>query len=362
MLKQTRMALKYLSWLPGNFSIPPTSLSALRRAGLSDLIISAIFTKSGEWINMGSQRSTSYDESGNLSSFSWLYCYQGGWNVGKCFTQFSRTQYGYTYFCINYPPRAYQRLRAYVSYRPNVVYRTLFVDTLAAGECLRGFQEVVDDKRIDLFFHEKQYTDEQIDFDNAPRELHRLSKHWHTLMQDCGNFDILLDFMHAVIPKYRSKLHKAGWKLDKSSKPKETWNVLRLQSGSITRWTMVYRDRTNLRINLLFHLTNQREARTNTQIAASTAKVAEQTQRDSASMITIAAVTMFFLPGTFVSAILSTTFFDHGPDGLQVSKKWWILLAATLPLTIVVFAVWFGWRYLKIERKQTSDIAEKKLI
>jgi hypothetical protein len=65
----------------------------------------------------------------------------------------------------------------------------------------------------------------------------------------------------------------------------------------------------------LFHLANQRESKTNTQIATSTAEVARQTQRDSASMITIAAVTMLFLPGTFISAILSTTFFDYGDDG-----------------------------------------------
>jgi hypothetical protein len=51
----------------------------------------------------------------------------------------------------------------------------------------------------------------------------------------------------------------------------------------------------------LFHRANQEENRTNTRIANLTAKIAQRTQRDSGSMITIAAVTMFFLPGTFVS-------------------------------------------------------------
>jgi hypothetical protein len=51
----------------------------------------------------------------------------------------------------------------------------------------------------------------------------------------------------------------------------------------------------------LFHLANQAESRDNKEIAALTARIAQQTQRDSASMITIAAVTMFFLPGTFVA-------------------------------------------------------------
>lgn len=94
-------------------------------------------------------------------------------------------------------------------------------------------------------------------------------------------------------------------------------------------------------------------------IAFSTAKVAKLTQRDSSSMITMAAVTMFFLPGTFISAILSTTFFDYGEETLSVSDKWWILPAATIPTTIAVLAVWMAWRSWRIrkysEKIETND-------
>ena len=75
-------------------------------------------------------------------------------------------------------------------------------------------------------------------------------------------------------------------------------------------------------------------------------------------MITIAAVTMIFLPGTFISAILSTTFFDYGDDGLHVSTKWWVLLATSIPLTIVVFVVWLGWRYIRL-RKWNTEVPVK---
>lgn len=64
-------------------------------------------------------------------------------------------------------------------------------------------------------------------------------------------------------------------------------------------------------------------------------------------MITIAAVTMFFLPGTFVSAILSTTFFDYDDEGLKVGRSWYILPAVTVPLTVTVFAIWLGWQYVR---------------
>lgn len=67
-------------------------------------------------------------------------------------------------------------------------------------------------------------------------------------------------------------------------------------------------------------------------------------------MITIAAMTMLFLPGTFVSAVLSTTFFDFDSDGISVSRQWWILLAATIPLTILVFSIWLYWRANRLEK------------
>jgi hypothetical protein len=78
-------------------------------------------------------------------------------------------------------------------------------------------------------------------------------------------------------------------------------------------------------------------------------------------MITIAAVTMLFLPGTFVSAILSTTFFSYGSDRLAVSSQWWILPVATLPLMIVVFAVWFGWQRMLLRKNQAKAIEREKM-
>ena len=59
--------------------------------------------------------------------------------------------------------------------------------------------------------------------------------------------------------------------------------------------------RTKIRIDLFFNLANQNDNRTNLEIASTTKDIAEKTRNDSSSMITIAALTMLFLPGTFVS-------------------------------------------------------------
>lgn len=54
-------------------------------------------------------------------------------------------------------------------------------------------------------------------------------------------------------------------------------------------------------MNLFFNIASQVDNRTNLEIANLTSKLAADARRDSSSMITIAAVTMVFLPGTFVS-------------------------------------------------------------
>lgn len=89
-------------------------------------------------------------------------------------------------------------------------------------------------------------------------------------------------------------------------------------------------------------------------VAKQTQRVAEQTQRDSASMITIAALTLLFLPGTFISSIMSSTFFGFGGDGPQVSKESWILGPAILVLTAIVIGVWLIWLRRRI-RKDRMD-------
>ena len=63
----------------------------------------------------------------------------------------------------------------------------------------------------------------------------------------------------------------------------------------------MYNERTRLMMNLLFSISAQVDNKTNLDIADLTAKIALDTKRDSSSMITIAAVTMVFLPGTFIS-------------------------------------------------------------
>ncbi|KAI3573448.1 hypothetical protein IWW34DRAFT_706932 [Fusarium oxysporum f. sp. albedinis] len=59
------------------------------------------------------------------------------------------------------------------------------------------------------------------------------------------------------------------------------------------------------------------------------------TCEDTQAMTTISVMTMVFLPATFVSAILSTSFFYINENGWTASDKVWIFWVVTIPLTLV---------------------------
>ncbi|KAJ8107400.1 hypothetical protein OPT61_g8894 [Boeremia exigua] len=154
---------------------------------------------------------------------------------------------------------------------------------------------------------------QEIDYDKATRHLHKIVREWLGLRQACEDLLAQLKFLQNTSKTFKEKRGQ-DWTFNQTADAEETFEVLISQCGVCVRWAQSYHDRTQVRINMLFHLANQRTA-------TDTARIAEQTQRDSASMITIAAVTMFFLPGTFICAILSTTFFEFGESGLQVSSQ-----------------------------------------
>ncbi|KAF8988983.1 hypothetical protein BDQ17DRAFT_1434795 [Cyathus striatus] len=149
----------------------------------------------------------------------------------------------------------------------------------------------------------------------------------------------------------------------------ETLQAKERDAKCILNWFQSYQKRLEIQINLAFNLRFQRDSETNVKIAKDTAKIAQDAQRDSASMITcsecrIAAVTMFFLPGTFICAVFSMVFFDAGVDvetgknTFFVSPKLWYFFAITVPLTILVFVVWVGWTR---QRRRAKDMILKDI-
>ena len=94
----------------------------------------------------------------------------------------------------------------------------------------------------------------------------------------------------------------------------------------------------------LFHLTNQ--------------DIAGLAQEDSAAMRTISFLGLVFLPGTFISAIFSMSFFNFDPSNSspwQMSHRFWVYWAVALPVTILTILFWhFGSPVKKLRRARRA--------
>ncbi|KAB8236446.1 uncharacterized protein BDW43DRAFT_266935 [Aspergillus alliaceus] len=77
-------------------------------------------------------------------------------------------------------------------------------------------------------------------------------------------------------------------------------------------------------------------------------EMSKHTRYDSMVMRTLSFVGMIYLPGTFVSGIYGSNFFDFQSgekESWEMSHEFWQYWAVTIPLTLATFVVWALWHY-----------------
>lgn len=104
----------------------------------------------------------------------------------------------------------------------------------------------------------------------------------------------------------------------------------------------------------------QRNQEMNLEIAESSRRIAEATMSDSASMKTIAILTMVFLPGTAVASFFSMTMFNWQADSGQAlaSHYLWVYFLVAVPSTAMVLAVWWTCTKRRERRLLREDVME----
>ncbi|KAJ5732261.1 hypothetical protein N7493_003742 [Penicillium malachiteum] len=123
-------------------------------------------------------------------------------------------------------------------------------------------------------------------------------------------------------------------------------------------------------IQLSFNIVSQHDTRLTVDISAAA-------RSDSATMKTLAFVTLTFLPPTFISAIFSMSFFNYDQDGgWSMSNKIWIYWVFAIPITLATAIVWQYWHrffpedagprsnsthVVKATRRQKSDLPSYEL-
>jgi hypothetical protein len=95
-------------------------------------------------------------------------------------------------------------------------------------------------------------------------------------------------------------------------------------------------------------------------------RIADDTKRDSTSMVAIATLTMFFLPLSFVATLLGMPIFNwqaKTPDKIVKRSQILIYVYSALPLTLVVVFLWACWlsysESRRRKRKADTEAAER---
>jgi Mg2+ and Co2+ transporter CorA len=72
----------------------------------------------------------------------------------------------------------------------------------------------------------------------------------------------------------------------------------------------------------------------------------QKSTQDAAAVKVLTILTLIYLPATVVSNFFSTSFVKAAsgdPGHIAISKDWWILVAASVPLTILTLYIWYVW-------------------
>ena len=244
--------------------------------------------------------------------------------------------------------------------------RPMIVDTFladAASECLKASLQSSRDVLMTYEYHgASQLPTEPMQ--DTFQNLHQLSQSWHVLYENLNDNEEALAFVLEI----HKQCSGPPWAQTSSFYQESNYEAMQFlltRNTNWKRWVGNYNIRTQIRINLYFNLASQGDNRTNIEIADTSKEIARATLRDSSSMITIATMTMLFLPGTFVSAILSMAFFNNGTDTsgqptLTVLPQWWIFPVITIPLTLLVFGLWRIWQQKRLKQTAHAD-AEKRV-
>ncbi|KAI1736456.1 hypothetical protein F4680DRAFT_432195 [Xylaria scruposa] len=261
----------------------------------------------------------------------------------ECQTDLSCT----TYFCINLPKACVERIVGVTTHDRHMAKGFLCLDSLVLDQVITTYIEAISERRIRLKRIEdrarpntRKSQRSRIEVD--AKELHDLCIQLHSIYNDLADLDEQLgtlqklynavvqehDIEHQYQPEVKGCQH--------------TLQMLQSRCRSYSRWTTNYLERTNIRINLHHHLAS--------------AEIARQSERESRFMLLLSVVTTFFLPGTFVATILSTSFFEFNHVSLEVSQKWWILPASAAPLTVLVVAFLIWTQRLSRDKKKDCEI------
>lgn len=141
---------------------------------------------------------------------------------------------------------------------------------------------------------------------------------------------------------------------------KSATDLLRSRARMQTVDTDFIQHRISIQLTALFHLITQNDMLISHSVAQDSRVLAIASRRDSSSMKTLAVVTMFFLPGTFVASLFATPYFalDSDRGAVILHRNFGIYWAVTVPLTVVTLMAWTAWTMWREWRNRNESNEE----
>ncbi|KAI9737601.1 MAG: hypothetical protein M1818_005605 [Claussenomyces sp. TS43310] len=204
--------------------------------------------------------------------------------------------------------------------------------------------------RADLFQTRATVLPEEIDF---PR-FHELSRH---VLHSSETLTVASETLKSMVEEHESFIQsrlRQNVAVDRTSK--KIQGTLKYQTSLFRCFkerSIALEKRLQNEIDLAYNLVAQSDSRTSVGIGAAA-------QRDSAAMKTIAVMTLTFLPGTFIASLFSMSFFDRTTNTqtqqahIYATEDFWKYWAVTVPLTVVIVALWFLWHHDYAKRYAAS--------
>lgn len=163
-------------------------------------------------------------------------------------------------------------------------------------------------------------------------------------LQELANFMV----ENNTFPASDRVLQPAGYDAASAALIWQVKNIARDCHG-FHRRAQFWRETGTTQIQVLFNLITRNDQLLMTTLAEDSRYLARESKRDSTSMKAIAAVTMCFLPATFVASMFSMPIFDWDADNNRgedvVNRRFWVYWAVTVPLTVLTVVVWliYNW-------------------
>ncbi|KAF2123925.1 hypothetical protein P153DRAFT_371243 [Dothidotthia symphoricarpi CBS 119687] len=184
---------------------------------------------------------------------------------------------------------------------------------------------------------------------DMPRKLTAMATALGGIVITLEAFQDTIDFVEDQLEK-----HSRLGPMDVVAEMRHRLGVIRFKHGDMRKRSEAMKDTVQVQVQMVYAVLQQKDN--------------ELSLRYGADMRIISAVTLIFLPGTFIATLFSTSFWNFDPQGTgpHVSKWVWLYFVSTVVLTVAVLGVWRGFTALRLLKKRVlstwnNNVLLKKL-